>query len=74
MNTGNINLRGKIENTPTGELAKRLFEASKLLRWNQRGIKEDDPEVEIFLNVLDLQIRVEKLERHKRMGFIEEEK
>ena len=63
-----------MSNAHTEELAERLFEISKLLRWNERDIEEDDPEVEIFLNVLDLQIRVEKLERHKRMGFIEEEK
>ena len=62
-----------MSNAHTDEMAERLFDISKLLRWNERDIEEDDPEVEIFLHIFDLQIRVEKLERHKRMGFWEEE-
>ena len=44
-----------MSNVHTDKLAERLLDISKLLKWNERGIKEGDPEVEIFLHILDLQ-------------------
>jgi len=46
-------------------LAERLYEKSQELDWDERGIVSGDPEVKIVLDILDLQIRVEKMEGKK---------
>jgi len=43
-------------------LAERLSEKSEELNWVERGISKGDPEVEIVLAILDLQIRIEGIE------------
>ena len=40
----------------------RLFNKSKELDWNGRGIREDHPEVKIVLALVDLEQRFEELQ------------
>ena len=48
-----------MESKVTNLLADRIWKKSKELKWNERGIKEDHPEVKVEILI----VKVEELEK-----------